>query len=121
VWGSVYEVTWLFAGKHLAIDIQPGNFFLPKDTRTPIICVGPGTGVAPMRAVLQQRIRCGAVGTAQLTPLFHKFLFFDKITHYILDADQRPKISTTRRNGCNTNEMVPFVTILLFLVMVTTG
>ncbi|KAF8890717.1 riboflavin synthase domain-like protein [Infundibulicybe gibba] len=33
---------------------------LPKDPKTPIICVGPGTGIAPMRALIQQRISNGA-------------------------------------------------------------
>jgi sulfite reductase (NADPH) flavoprotein alpha-component len=43
--------------------IQPAHgFFLPEDTNIPIIMVGPGTGVAPYRAFMQERIATGAEG-----------------------------------------------------------
>jgi len=34
---------------------RPSTFRLPKDTTRPIILIGPGTGIAPMRALLQER------------------------------------------------------------------
>lgn len=58
---------------YMADRLQPGhqarvfvhtnkNFRLPEDGDTPIIMVGPGTGIAPFRAFWEERIASGARG-----------------------------------------------------------
>ncbi|KAH9177529.1 riboflavin synthase domain-like protein [Lactarius sanguifluus] len=47
-------------GATLRLGITNGLLALPPDPTTPVICVGPGTGVAPARAVLEARVHVGA-------------------------------------------------------------
>ncbi|KAJ3811563.1 riboflavin synthase domain-like protein [Lentinula aff. lateritia] len=47
-------------GHQLRIRTLKGFMRLPADSDIPIICVGPGTGVAPMRAVIEERIQQNA-------------------------------------------------------------
>ncbi|KAJ7178852.1 hypothetical protein C8R43DRAFT_472390 [Mycena crocata] len=47
-------------GDTVQIGLQEGLIKMPGDNSTPVICVGPGTGVAPMRAVIQERLHFGA-------------------------------------------------------------
>ncbi|KLO17390.1 riboflavin synthase domain-like protein [Schizopora paradoxa] len=47
-------------GDELRIDIEKGYIKAPDDPTTPIICVGPGTGVAPMRALIGDRVFDGS-------------------------------------------------------------
>ncbi|KAF5375384.1 hypothetical protein D9615_007966 [Tricholomella constricta] len=47
-------------GDQLRIAIQKGLLTLPPSPATPVICIGPGTGIAPMRALIQERIHHGS-------------------------------------------------------------
>jgi sulfite reductase (NADPH) flavoprotein alpha-component len=64
---SVHCAERVEAGDTLPIYIQQNpNFKLPADPETPIIMVGPGTGVAPFRAFLEEREELGADGKSWL-------------------------------------------------------
>jgi sulfite reductase alpha subunit-like flavoprotein len=41
--------------QHVYAFVKPSTFAMPPLEHTPMIMVGPGTGVAPMRALLQER------------------------------------------------------------------
>jgi sulfite reductase (NADPH) flavoprotein alpha-component len=58
-----------------------GNFRLPEDTSAPVIMIGPGTGVAPFRAFLEERQATGQTG--------ENWLFF---------GDQREKLDFLYRD-----------------------
>ena len=63
--------TWLAdrrrVGDTVPVYVKPNpHFRLPEDPATPLIMVGPGTGVAPFRAFLQDRDESGAKGRTWL-------------------------------------------------------
>lgn len=66
------------------------NFRLPADPQTPVIMIGPGTGIAPFRAFMQQRAAQGATGNNWLffgNPHFTEdFLYQVEWQRYVKDG-----------------------------------
>ena len=60
---SSYLADRLAEGSEVRVFVEHNdNFRLPEDGNTPVIMVGPGTGIAPFRAFIQQRDADGASG-----------------------------------------------------------
>ncbi|KFK93457.1 MULTISPECIES: NADPH-dependent assimilatory sulfite reductase flavoprotein subunit [unclassified Serratia (in: enterobacteria)] len=66
------------------------NFRLPANPETPVIMIGPGTGIAPFRAFMQQREADGATGNNWLffgNPHFTEdFLYQTEWQRYVKDG-----------------------------------
>ncbi len=60
---STYLSGRLEQDQKLAVYVQPNkHFHVPEDSNTPIIMIGPGTGLAPFRAFLEERSATNAKG-----------------------------------------------------------
>ncbi|KAG0241846.1 NADPH-dependent diflavin oxidoreductase 1 [Actinomortierella wolfii] len=68
-----------------AIKIQRGTLKLPKDPNAPLICIGPGTGVAPMRSFLHHRVYTQG---ARDNILFFGCRYRDRDYHYRHEWEQ---------------------------------
>lgn len=76
-------------GDALRVFVQAnhGGFTVPADTSTPIIMVGPGTGIAPFRAFLQERAASDSSGDSWLfygdQHAASDFLYEDELRSYL--------------------------------------
>jgi len=71
-----------------------GNFRLPVDTTAPVIMIGPGTGIAPFRAFLEERQARGSSGD--------NWLFFGE-QRSALDFLYKDQLQGMRRDGVLTH------------------
>lgn len=87
-------------GDHLPVYVQSNqNFRLPADPETPIIMIGPGTGIAPFRAFLEEREEIGAEGKT--------WLFFGD-QHYVTDFLYQTEWQRWAKDGVLTQIDVAF-------------
>jgi len=97
---SCYLAERLELGEKVSVFVQENdNFRLPKDPQVPIIMIGPGTGVAPYRAFLQEREELGYDGKA--------WLFFGD-QHFMTDFLYQTEWNQWLRNGILTRLTVAF-------------
>ncbi|CAE7843179.1 ATR1, partial [Symbiodinium sp. KB8] len=73
--------------------VKRSTFVTPRDPMTPIIMIGPGTGIAPMRAILQYRAVEKQKGPIGPTVLFfgcrhpdEDFIYEDELLQYCRDG-----------------------------------
>ncbi|MGL5117007.1 MAG: sulfite reductase subunit alpha, partial [Beijerinckiaceae bacterium] len=88
---STYLGERIRPGERLPVYIQEAHGFdLPDDPNTPVIMVGPGTGIAPFRAFLQERAAIRAPG--------RNWLFFGH-QHMKTDFFYADELNTMKEHG----------------------
>ena len=94
-------VASLFLGKRLpmggslGVYVQrSGHFHLPQDDTTPVIMIGPGTGIAPFHAFVEEREMRGATGK--------NWLFFGD-QHEATDYLYKDELENWKETGLLTN------------------
>lgn len=97
---SILTAERLQPGDTLPVYIQHNqNFKLPENPDTPIIMVGPGTGVAPFRSFMQEREEIGAEGKS--------WMFFGD-QHFVTDFLYQTEWQKWLKDGVLTKMDVAF-------------
>lgn len=91
---STYLAERVSPGEPVSVYVQRAHGFgLPENPATPIIMVGPGTGVAPFRAFLQERMATAAEG--------RNWLFYGH-QHQATDFFYRDEFTALKKAGILT-------------------
>ncbi len=97
---STFQADRIEAGDKVYVFICPNKHFrLPSNPETPIIMVGPGTGIAPFRAFMEERATTGATGK--------NWLFFGE-QHYLTDFLYQIELQNYLNDGLLTKLDVSF-------------
>ncbi len=97
---SILTAERLQPGDTLPVYVQHNqNFKLPENPDTPIIMVGPGTGVAPFRSFMQEREESGAEGKS--------WMFFGD-QHFVTDFLYQTEWQKWLKDGVLTKMDVAF-------------
>jgi sulfite reductase (NADPH) flavoprotein alpha-component len=79
---------------------QQKHFAMPSDPATPMIMIGPGTGLAPFRAFIEERLVTGATGRNWLffgeQRRASDFFYEEQFSGYVRDARLRLDVAFSR-------------------------
>jgi sulfite reductase (NADPH) flavoprotein alpha-component len=84
----------------LYLQNQQKHFSMPASPHVPMIMVGPGTGLAPFRAFIEERVATGASGLSWLffgeQRRASDFFYEDQLTKYAKDGQLRLDVAFSR-------------------------
>lgn len=98
--------TWLAnrwpngATAEMYLQNQQKHFAMPADPATPMIMIGPGTGLAPFRAFIEERLITGATGRSWLffgeQRRASDFFYEEEFSRYVRDNRLRLDVAFSR-------------------------
>ncbi|OIK12247.1 sulfite reductase [NADPH] flavoprotein, alpha-component [Bacillus sp. MUM 116] len=96
---STFVAERLEPGDQVSVFVQQNENFKLPNSETPIIMIGPGTGVAPFRSFIQEREETGTEGKS--------WLFFGD-QHFVTDFLYQTELQKWLKNGVLTKLDVAF-------------